>query len=546
MPTPEIQKFLIANALMGTSERYRTLDRLEAYYRDFQDDFKTQDWHGRPMPSSGWRDPQPVTEMWAPSGYNIIDRRGRRPHVRYNVAKRIVDTYSSLLFAEGRFPEITYEGDPATNEILRDALLSSAFESAMIHSRGFGGSQGTALITYRFVDGKLEFEVHNPKNAEVLEWENKAQFRPKLVRIQYVYPSDEPDGAPEMKQTFDAEKKETRLERVWRWYRRDLSDTADTLYDNPELESDKVPQFVVKQEVLNTLGKFRGVWIQNRPCDYSPDGLSDYEDLLDLFDATNAMASQLDRALQYQGDPALVLKVKEGHEVGTIKRGPENAIILEPDEDMEYVEITGATIGEMRVQVKEYINAALDGAGIIPRDPKEISGSALSAKALEYLWQPTLAEAGKYRQQYGTKGMVPLLELVVEDMKKLPTLGLEVKHKGKAGPEAKAGTVALKWGRYFQPTPEDVRQEIENASSAELAGYISQDTAIAHVAPMFGVQDVEAERTNIGKLDPADRERRLADAAARRTGASTGTEEGAQGDTPAGAPRRDPRFRGTQ
>lgn len=543
MTPADQEKFRIASALLGESERFRLLDRLEAYYLDMQEDWKKEDWLGRPAPSGGWRDPQYVTETWAPQGYAIVDRRQRRATVRYPMARQIVNTYTNLLFSEGRFPEIRYEGNPQAQEKLRNAVSDAAIEATMIRARSMGGSMGTAVVTYGFVDGRLTFECHNPKHVEVLEWANKAELRPKKIRIQYVYPATDGDGNPEEKSVYNENAKEMRMERVWRWYRREIGADADVLFTNPELIVDQVPVFEEAQRVENKLGKFRGVWIQNIPCDFTPDGMGDYEHLLDNLDNLNASASQLDRVEQYSGDPALAMFLEEGHEVGEVKRSPENALILRKGEDMKYVEVSGASIQSLRDHVKELRTLCLEGAQIVPLDPKELSGRVMSAKAMEYLWQPTLAEAGKYRTQYGKLGLKVLLELIVEDMRLLESTGEAVMHKGDVGKEKVLASVSLNWPPYFAPTLQDVNDAVTASTTAELGGYISRKTAMSFVAPYFGVKDLAAEQKEIEANPRSDEVSadRVAAAEARRAG--TRTEEGSQGGNPGGA---EPRFRGRQ
>lgn len=522
--TPEGQNFKALNAVHGTTDRFRYMDKLEAYLKDLQDDWKTVDWEGRRRPEQGWRDPQPITEIWAPEGYAIIDRRSRRPTVRRNVAREIVDTFTNFLFAEERFPEVRVEGDPESEEWLRNALADAGFRSAMTKAREHGGSMGTAVVTFKFVDGRLQFEVHNPKHVQVLAWENATAYRVGAIRIEYQYPTDESDteAAPDGKGVV--------VKQVWRWYRRDITSEADILYDNPKVEPNEIPQFNVVAKVEHGMGRFPGIWIQNRRCVSEQDGYADYEDALDLFDEINMESSQLARSLKYCGDPELVLKVLRGRSVGTLKRSPEKAIVLEtgPDgeEKAEYLELSGESLKLLDENVEKLKAQAKRQCGVVPISSEDISGAALSAKAMEYLWQPTIAETGKLRVQYGDMGIVPLLDTLLFFAKKQRVdKGATFAHKGKLGTvDPKETRVTLRWGRYFAPTFQDILDAIKVAVEAETAGYVAHDTAMESVAHYFGVRDIEAEKKKIAKSEAADPElvKRFREAAAGRDAARNG------------------------
>jgi hypothetical protein len=72
-----------------------------------------------------------------------------------------------------------------------------------------------------------------------------------------------------------------------------------------------------------------------------------------------------------------------------------------------------------------------------------------------------------------------------------------------------APTITVKWGHYFQPDPAEQKQIVELVKAALDAKSITKRMAVEKLAPIFGIENVEAALEEIEEEADAAAEREL-------------------------------------
>ena len=108
-------------------DRFRQMDRQEAYFRASQDKGKQYNWDGHIDGVGG----AAIKPGW------VVPHGQRRPCTRYDMAKLIVTRLTSMVFGQDRFPEIRVEGDPGSRKTSVEGLedvLSGCYEESRLPS----------------------------------------------------------------------------------------------------------------------------------------------------------------------------------------------------------------------------------------------------------------------------------------------------------------------------------------------------------------------------------------------------------------------------
>lgn len=501
---PEVKAFLYENAIMGETRRFRQLDRYESFYACRQYSHQQYDWWGYPADNMETISP----EIQVPLGFTQpamgLSVRERRPTAPYNLAKAITDRFTGLLFSDTRRPWVAIEGDPESEDFVGAAIEQMRFWPKMREARSMGGAIGSVLMTVHVRFGRFSLEIHNPKHVQMV-WKDRRTLTPLAALIIYrTYREediiDERTGAI----------KGTKL--VEYLYRRIITEDDDTVYVPVKLEPGAQLDWIVESEAQHGLGFFPGVWIQNLPVLESEDGDPDCHGSWQNFDTIDRLLSQMNKAALLNLDPTLKLKLdpKEVAAMGGVRKGSDNALYVGSQGDAGYVEITGSGIDAgMKIygQIKQN---TLDVCRCVLVDPKDISGAAQSAKAIEYIYAPMLEKADDLRAQYGDLGVLPLVKIIERIARALLDTAVELPDgtKGRIGfdlpprqlPDGtmvprilgKGGYISIKWGPYFAPTEMDKQLAVGNIVAALTGGLIDQETAVRQAAPLFGIKDPTA------------------------------------------------------
>jgi hypothetical protein len=499
---PEIKRFLYENAIIGETRRFRQLNRYESFYACTHYNHLTHDWWG--MSADQMETVSP--EIQVPYGFTQpalgLSVRVKRPTSPFNLCKAAVDRFTGLLFSESRRPEITVEGDAATEDFLLAAMEQMRFWPKMREARTMGGALGSVMVTVHLRDGRFCLEVHNPKHCQIV-WKDRRTLTPMALLTLYKYTVEE-DVADEK----TGEVKGTRT--VEYLYRRILTENDDTVYKAVRLEPGATMDWIVESEVVHNLGFFPGVWIQNLPVLDQEDGDPDCHGAWQGFDLYDRIVSQMNKAVLLNLDPTPVISVdpKVVSAQGGILKGSDNALMVGTGGNAHYMEITGSGVDAGMKLCDLTKQNILTVIRCVLVDPATISGAAQSAKAIEYIYAPMLEKADDLRAQYGDLGVLPLL-LIIEKIARKFT-GTVNLGEGKIGkyefnlPPKKqngvlvtpalgpGGYIRIKWGAYFTPTEDDKQKAVATVAAAKGAGLIDAESAIKQIASVFDIRDTAA------------------------------------------------------
>jgi hypothetical protein len=510
----DVVRFLQENAVFGMSKRFQQLDRFEAHYKGTQYEHQEFDWWGRRAAATETVSPEAlVPEGWASVARDDLEARQKRPTAPRNLAKTIVKRFTGLLLSNQRRPRVVVENDSDTEAFLEAVREASKFWSAMRAARDLGGAVGSVCVTAHLRDGTFSYEVHNAKNVQVL-WKDRRTWTPQGILVMYEYPVEE-DVVDEKTRRVVGTREVSYL------YRRIITDTVEIIYKAVRLEDAAEVGWEPEEglSVEHGLGFFPGVWIQNTPDMESMDGNPDCDGTWQSMDTGDRLLSQMNMGTLNNLDPTAVLKYddKQVATNGGLRKGSDFALHVGKDGDAKYMEISGTGIeialkllGTMRQDV-------LDITRCVLLDPDQISGSARSAKAIEYLYAPMTEATDDYRDQYGS-AIVHLMRITEKIARAFVTKPMQLAPADDGTPRIGrpdfdlplrtiktpdggqktipfalgegGGYVQLEWGPYFAPSADDEGAEIKNAAAANQAGLIDAETAATKIAPIFSVRDV--------------------------------------------------------
>lgn len=497
------------------SDRFISLDTAEAYFRGRQDDGKSYDWNGH-LRGFG-------NEASIDAGF-VVPHSMRRPDARYDLGRLIVRRLTSLVFGQDHFPELRMEGDEAAEDYVRTLASESRLSTRMAEARDLGGAAGTACLSWGFVNGKPRVQVHNPKHVTPLRWADEDELRPAEVLKAFAYP----------RSYYARDSKRIVTETFWRvrWWDETREITWRAIPQSVA-ETDRWQEWE-RTEILHNYGFCPFYWIQNRPCSSDYDGEGDFSGQESTIDRINHLMSATTKGTIANVDPTLVVHMDPAMNLGNLRKGSEQALFSPGG--AEYLELKGTAVAAAERQMDRLVNAVLDVCGVIMADPDKLSGAAQSARALEILYAPMLANCDILREQYGEHGIKPIVLDMLRVARRMSTampsvdadgrtvravvvlpprmvrMEAEGDEEGEEVPvEREPGTseqISLNWRPYFSPTWADISTAVTAAKNANGgAAVISQRTGAQAVAPLFGVKDVDAEMKQIRSEQDESEER---------------------------------------
>lgn len=530
--SPEIRRALYESALRGVSARYRKLDRLDAFYKSLEYAHLEYDWNGMKADDVETISPHSVDmKSTVGAGDSTIPVRLRRPTAPERLCPLIVDRFTGLLFSESRRPQVQVENDDDSKDFLQAVMQQAQFWTAIETARTFGGSMGATLVTASLFDGRFAYEAFEPKYVQDIIWSDKRLMIPAGVLIQYIalheYEEQDKEG------NFTG-----RIAEKPYLYRRIIDEEMDLVFKETAMPDDgAIPDMEIdtEQSVRHNLGFFPGVWVQNLPNPSEIDGYPDCHGVYQMFDTIDRLKSQANRATIANCDPTVVYgRDAKLEKAGVVLKGSDNAINVGIGGFANYMEITAAGVLAARELAKEIRQNALDKAQCVVPDPEKISGAAQSAKAIEIIYAPMLEKTDRMRAQYG-RAIMRLGEITLEMARAFQKLTLYegrprgvkfdlpervVEHANPADPDAEptvvrtrrlpgpGGTISLKWGAYFSPTPQDRQMDVTTISTAKAAELLDSETAVEQAAPIFDVEDSTSLNDKI-KQERAERQNAL-------------------------------------
>jgi hypothetical protein len=514
-------------AMLADGDRFARLDRLESYYRCTQDDGKSYSWDGY---FSGYGDKADISPGW------FVPYRHRRPSTRYDLARVIVDRLTSFMFGTDRFPRILVPGDKDAEDFVNALAEASRFASKVAQARTLGGSCGSVAMSIGFVNGSPRVEVHNAKHTFVTRWADREDLLVGSAVKVFAYKARSvEDGKIKEREFYSVRFWDEDVEIVWDPIPAEIARTGAWWH---------LPHRTIRHQA----GFCPMFWIQNLPGpDGDMDGEADFpERLCETFDELNQLLSASTKGTKANVDPTLVVRMDPTQNDGTLKRGSDN-VIWSPG-GANYLELQGAAANTAIAMLERLRAYALDMSSVVIPDPEKLSGAAQSAAALRLMFAPMTAKCDLLREQYGElaikRPLLGLLRMARALLNRAPTtimgedgteyelttfvrLPPKVIEDGETVrvEERRPGTselLVLQFPAYFPATAEDRGKAVDTAQKA--AGgkpLVSQRTALASVADLFGVRDVDAELDAVH--EDAEREvQRAADVFAANGGPAGG------------------------
>lgn len=497
----KVKEFFRQNAIVGETERYRRLDRYEAFAEGRQYQHQQYDWWGLLADQMETVSPTVQVPMGFTQPAMDLLTRQKRPTAPYHLAKGIRDRFTGLLFSDARRPDVEVEGDAATDDFLHACMEQARFWTRWREARHVGGATGSVLVTLHLRKGRFQLLPHNPKHCQIL-WSDRRGLEPCAVLIIYKFPKEE--------FVRDPRTGEMTSRVVEYLYRRIITEMDDTVYKPVAVgpNADLAWEEEEGGHVVHGLGQFPGVWIQNLPRLEEEDGEPDCEGAWQTFDTIDRLISQMNKSLLCNLDPTLKLKLdpKERAAGAGVRKGSDNALDVGANGDATYLEMTGGAIAVAAQLVDRLKQNVLDVTRCVLVDPEKVSGAAQSAKSIEYVYAPMLEKADELRSQWGDQGVIPILRLMdtmarkfhgqatttPDGRKGIVKLLLPPKADGSERKLGPGGWIRIKWGPYFTPTDADKQRQIQNIVAASTGNLIDGETAVSQAAPIFGVQDPKA------------------------------------------------------
>lgn len=387
------------NALYN-SARANELAFRSSYYHCTQHDGKQYRWDGSLGGSPN--EMRTTPPMLSSSGSSsFIPLSVRRPSAPYRLPRKIVSSFTGMLFGQGRWPQMRSK-DPETQAAAEQLVKTAEIPARFVHARTLGGAAGTVGLSWQFVEGVPRVNVHQGRNVHVLLWADRDGRVPahviELKRVEQFAADPEDDN---------------KLKPMWFWQRRDWTLQADVVFDLVAINSDAPPVWTIDEEAsnLHESGECHFVWVANLPPeDDTEDGVCDYAETYEQLDDLDILNSVSTHGVKLNLDPTLVLSLAEEQQApGIVRKGSDNALILMKGGTAEYLQLQDSAAG--REAVNQQRQQILEVCECVVLDPDKAAAAASSGEAQRMIYSPMINKTDVLRMQWG-----PAIELLVNQM----------------------------------------------------------------------------------------------------------------------------------
>lgn len=491
----------------GLSPRQLKLNRLWSYFRCENYDGRKTGWNGQPHLEGTERE-FVASQGFLPPGFydagQTMPVELRRPDTPFYLGKVVPQRFTSLLFSERRHPKVAVPDDPKTEDWLNAAIEQGRLWAHMINVRNYGGGMGTVALGFKFVQGRVQFELHDARwcTPEFADPDTQELFQ---LEKRYLFTDwiRDPKTGGWVEGRF--------------WYRRLITTESDIVWPKVPVRDGDEPDWdkARHSEVVHGFGFCPAVWIQNHPVVDEIDGDPDCHGAYELIEKCDQLRAQGTKGVMANCDPTLNINTDADFEdVGT---GANNAIKLEKGGSAQYLELSGTatksaydSADSLEEKVLTLVRCYLD---------TNTGGPARTQNEVEKNYSSMIEQADILREQYGEKGVKRLLELLLRAARTLGTaraipdpdggpariVRMVVKLPPKVEVDEATGAVVsrvprelgqgeqveLNWPPYFQPTLDDVGKAVIAAGQAKTFNIVDLDHAVRFVAGYFQVEDVK-------------------------------------------------------
>ena len=403
----------------------------------------------------------------------------RRPSVRTNLCRTVVDDSVSLLFGDTHWPTLC--ADDETTEEALNAFSCCVGLPAVMTLAATRGSVGSTAILVEIEEGcpiltVLDTAFLTPKwNARgclVSVHERYTVTGQDLVDLGYEIPEDR------LRANF--------------WWDRTFDEKNVTVMVPLEIGSTNSPAVDKERTVEHGWGFVPIIWIRNSEVTGDvADGQCTFERAIDTVIEADYLLSQGGRALRYASDPTLVLKA--GNDLGQSgpahQGGAASAVQLPPDGDAKLLEINGKSSDAVLSHYQELRALVLEQVhGNRAHSDKIAAGT--SGRAMEMMCLPLIWLSARLRQSYGDGGLLPLYRMIC-DMTQKSGVGLTI--GGDTFTSLNADGLSLHWPSWFEPTEPEILALAQGLVTGVDGGLISNEQACVIFSARLGIPNASAE-----------------------------------------------------
>lgn len=422
------------------------------------------------------------------SAGEYIPLRKRRPSIRYNICRVVVEDSVALLFSEGHFPTIDCP-DQRIRAVLADIVKEAHLNSVMTEA-AIRGSIGSVALLLRVLKGRVF--------AQVLE----------TTYLTPVWDPEEPDkllgvterykvgGSQLLASGYDIADPTLDF-----WFEREWNQQSEVWFQPQLVGQPSVRVLDPTRSVQHGLGFVPIVWIRNLPgCSATgdpADGGCTFRAAIETQIEIEYQLSQAGRGLKYSSDPTLLIKEPATADSEIVK-GAGNALVVSEKGDARLLEIGGtasAAVMDYVRTLREFALESIHGS----RASADRLTAAQSGRALELMSQGLIWLADNLRITYGETALLSLARMILRASQVYPlqVMGEQIE------PLDPGAQLSLNWPRWYPPTADDRQKDALTLSTLASAGQISRETAVKSIADTYDIEDVPAELARIAAEYPS-------------------------------------------
>jgi len=432
--------------------------------------------------------PNPFSRERSGAG-EYIPLAQRRPSVRTNLCRVVVDESVSLLFGDTHWPDVVGE-DAASAAALSVFARECGLASLMVEA-ATEGSVGSVAVLFEVARGVprlslLDTAYLTPRwdevSGDLVDVEEQfCVLGRDLVARGYAV-SDE----------FLA---------AHYWWRRVWTANACLVFV-PWRVGEEEGRVDEARSVRHGLGFVPIVWIRNLTSGtgLDPDGECTFERAIDTVIEADYLLSQAGRGLKYGSDPTLVLKTGGLPSGPAREGGASSALTLPPEGDAKLLEINGNAAGAVLAHYRELRALVLEQLHGNRAHSDRMSASQ-SGRAMEMMCQPLIWLADRLRHAYGEGGLLPLYRMACRFSRVLER-GLIL--GGVAFRDLSCSGLDLHWPPWFAATNQELASLAQGLVTAVSGGVLSRETAVRIYANATGNPDPSQEWLRVQEWRPLD------------------------------------------
>ena len=409
-----------------------------------------------------------------------VPLRERRPSVRNNLCRTVVDDSVSLLFSEGNFPTLEMDGAERKTALLR--LTKELRLNEVMIDAATRGAVGSVAILLRVLECRAFLNVmdttyltpqwNNAAPDTLISVTEKRKVDGKALQAAGYAITDD-DGATLF------------------WFQRVWDVNGETWFLPWKVAEDAMttPAVDAEKSISHQLGFVPIVWIRNLPGGDEIDGKCTFPDeAIDTQIEIDYQLSQAGRGLKFMSDPTLVIR-NEASAGAPMVKGAANAIMVGHDGDAKLLEISGDSTTAVMSYVTHLREVALE-AMHGNRASNEKMSAAQSGRAMELLNQALIWLADRLRISYGEGAILDLMSMIVRASNKI---ALQFKDGSAVGEFDVNSHLSLRWPQWFAPSLQDLSLRAATLVTLCEAGLLSRASAIGILCSEYDIENPAVE-----------------------------------------------------